>query len=142
MQPQNHQAVQLLTISLVSSGVDAVNVAPEFGVVETRSFIRLLAELRLRGCRDEFLRLAYDSGACRKWVKPDSVASDTDRAVMAGHYIFGSDEFREIKEEADRARRRNGVTVDIYLRNAVYEALERYLADVTLRRGHVTSEPG
>ncbi len=61
---------------------------------------------------------------------------------MVWHYIFGSDEFREIKEEADRACRRNGVTVDIYLRNAVYEALERYLADVTLRRGHVTSEPG
>ncbi|TDC00954.1 tagatose-6-phosphate kinase [Micromonospora fluostatini] len=114
--------------ALSGAGVDALNVAPEFGVVETRAFLRLLDRLGLTAQRDAFLAEAYASGLWRKWMAPDTAATDTDRAVIAGHYVYGSATFAEIKEVAAKAAIREGIDVDTYLRDAVAEAIERYAA--------------
>lgn len=70
-------------------GIGGVNVAPEFGVEQTRGLLELL-----RGAEeDEFLQLAYDSRKWEKWLLPNSKASDRDKAVIAGHYVFETGEF-------------------------------------------------
>ena len=46
-------------------GIHAVNVAPEFGVEETRSLLSILEENNLHALANEFLRIAYES---KKWV--------------------------------------------------------------------------
>jgi hypothetical protein len=112
---------------LMARGVAAINVAPEFGVVETRAFLGLLDRLGLAAERAEFLRLAHDSGAWRKWLKPDTTTSDADRAVIAGHYVYGSADFLALKAKAVHAGRRRGVDVDAELRDAVYHAQRHYL---------------
>jgi hypothetical protein len=119
-------------LALIDAGVDAINVAPEFGVVETRAFLRLLEELDLPRQRDSFLRLAYDSGAWRKWLAPNSSATDVHRSVMAGHYVFGTTEFKAIKVDVQRVCDTRGITIDGYLRGAIEVAMLRYLRTVDL----------
>jgi hypothetical protein len=112
--------------ALIANGADAINVAPEFGVIETREFLALLDRLGLAQEREDFLQLAHESGAWRKWFDYD--ASDLECAVVAGHYVFATDEFREIKQRADRLCRKQGHTVDNVLGAALDRALERYVA--------------
>ncbi|OXM48867.1 hypothetical protein [Amycolatopsis alba] len=112
---------------LMQRGVAAVNVAPEFGVVETRALLALLDELGLAAERDEFLRLAHDSGSWRKWLKPGTAATDHERAVIAGHYVFATDEFRELKDRIAR----QAPDVDHRLRAAIYDAQLHYLVHTT-----------
>jgi tagatose-1,6-bisphosphate aldolase non-catalytic subunit AgaZ/GatZ len=112
--------------ALLANGADAINIAPEFGVIETREFLALLDRLGLAKQREDFLRLAHESGAWRKWFEDDG--TDLERSVVAGHYVFATDEFREIKQQADNLCRKQGHTVDSVLGAALDRALERYAA--------------
>ncbi|WP_271189235.1 hypothetical protein [Dactylosporangium matsuzakiense] len=112
---------------LYSSGVDAVNVAPELGVAETRALLRLMDELGLGAQREAFLTLAYESQLWRKWLTPGSTAGDEERAVMAGHYVFSDDRFAGIREVvAVRAATRRGIGLDAYLRRSIELVISRY----------------
>lgn len=113
--------------ALVDGGVGAVNVAPEFGVTETRALLYLLGELGLTRQRDAFLALAYESGAWRKWLADGSAAGDLDRCVIAGHYVFGTEAFQDIEAEVARACEARGIDLGAHLRAAIQAAMERYL---------------
>lgn len=115
---------------LVRGGADALNLAPEFGVVESLAFLTLLQELRLNQERDEFMQLAYDSGGWCKWFCGDH-GTDEERSIVAGHYVFASDEFRDVKQRAETAcRKRQAGTVDGVLGAALDHALDRYAATI------------
>ncbi|MEX0717349.1 MAG: hypothetical protein WD066_12215 [Planctomycetaceae bacterium] len=107
--------------------IDAVNVAPEFGVVETRA---LLATLRRAGCdalAERFLELAFASRKWEKWMLPDSDADDVARAIIAGHYVYSTPEFAEIIAAARPACRGRGIDLDRELVSAVRGAILGYL---------------
>lgn len=106
-------------------GIHAANVAPEFGVAETRAFVRLLSEHGQHALLDAFLTLAYDSGKWKKWMLPETAATDRDRAIIAGHYVFADPKFVAIKAQAQEAL--NPVSVDGYLREQVEASIVRYL---------------
>ena len=53
----------------------------------------------------------------------DTNASDYDRAIIAGHYVFSSDECVALKEEA-RGRIKG---LDEYLKNKVKKSIFRYI---------------
>lgn len=110
--------------ALLDNGADAINLGPEFGVTETREFLALLQRLGLVQEREDFLQLAYESGAWRKWFDDD--ASDLECAVAAGHYVFATQEFGWIKQAADRLCRTQGHTVDSVLGAALDRTLERF----------------
>ena len=110
--------------SLLRNGTDAINIAPELGVIETRAFLDLLDELDLPDQRDKFLRLAYESGAWEKWLDGD--ATDLERCVVAGHYVFATEEFRDVKSRAEAACQPLGISVDGRLGEALDQGLERY----------------
>jgi hypothetical protein len=113
---------------LERAGVDALNVAPEFGVVESRALAALLRELGLNVQLERFLALSYESRSWEKWMRPGTRATDTDRALISGHYVFATDAFRDIKAAAvDRAERR-GIDLDARLRDAIAAAIEHYSA--------------
>ena len=113
---------------LMRAGVAAVNVAPELGVVETRALLALLEQAGQRGLIEDFLRLAYDSGAWRKWLRPNSRATDFERAVIAGHYVFASPQFAEIEQRLRHARGPDATPVDFCLRAAVGARVEQLMA--------------
>jgi tagatose-1,6-bisphosphate aldolase non-catalytic subunit AgaZ/GatZ len=112
---------------LAANGVSALNVAPEFGVVETRTLLGLMKEAGLSRVSENFLSLAFDSGRWRKWMKQDTKATDLDRAVVAGHYVFGTEEFRELKKQLAFAYDDSFNSVDKRLRTAIGHAVQHYL---------------
>jgi len=77
-------------------GIHAANIAPEFGVAETRAFISLLEEYQHNDLLDDFLQISYDSMKWKKWMLKNSNASFKDKAIIAGHYVFSSDKFIEV----------------------------------------------
>jgi len=104
-------------------GIHAANIAPEFGVAETKSFLDILKKKGQTQLYEEFLRIAYDSMKWKKWMLQDTDASDIDRAIIAGHYVFSSSEFLELKAKAN-AEISN---LDNYLKNKVKESIFRYM---------------
>jgi len=104
-------------------GIHAANVAPEFGVVETRAFVNILERNNQNDLLNEFLRIAYDSKKWTKWMLNDTNASNKDKSIIAGHYVFASDECIALKAEA-----RNRIKgLDDYLKNKVKESIYRYV---------------
>jgi tagatose-1,6-bisphosphate aldolase non-catalytic subunit AgaZ/GatZ len=114
-------------------GIHSANVAPEFGVAETRALLRLLEERGLRDLSDRFVELAYRSGSWCKWMIPDSTPEPLTCAVIAGHYVFSTPECRALKAEA-QSRLGSHVDLDGYLKSQVKIAIMRYLRNFRLVR--------
>lgn len=106
-------------------GIHAANVAPEYGVEETRAFLQILEENNKKDLADKFLKLAYDSNKWNKWMLPNTDATDRDRSIIAGHYVFATPEFKEIKEQATKDLK--NIDLDEYLKSRVKEAIMRYV---------------
>ena len=104
-------------------GIHAANIAPEFGVAETKAFVNILEKNSQNDLLDEFLRISYDSKKWAKWMLNDTDASDKDRSIIAGHYVFASDECIELKEQA-KSRIKD---LDEYLKIQVKKSIFRYM---------------
>lgn len=115
-------------------GIHSANVAPEFGVTETRAFLAILESNALTMLAERFLRLAYDSKKWGKWMLPDTLATERERAIIAGHYVFATPECVELKNEAKKVLARKGVNLDGYLKDRVKESILRYLRNFRLVR--------
>ena len=113
-------------------GIHAANVAPEFGVCESKAFCRIMEESGLEACKDRFLELAYGSDMWKKWMLADTTASDEDRALIAGHYVFSSNEFAQLKSEASEELAQKGRNLDDELRQAVKASVLRYVKHFNL----------
>lgn len=115
-------------------GIHAANVAPEFGVTESRALVEVLETNGLAELSDSFLQLAYDSNKWDKWMLPNSQATDRDRAIIAGHYVFSTAECIALKEEAGRALASKGIELEQHLRQHVKQSILRYLRNFRLVR--------
>lgn len=104
--------------------VAGVNIAPEYGVVETCG---LLYECKARNRNDianEFLGIAYRSQKWKKWMAPASTASTLDRSVIAGHYVFSDPRVVELKAEL-------GEDIDEALRGWVRKRIQRHVEELS-----------
>lgn len=108
-------------------GIHAANVAPEFGVAETKAFLDILETNGFHEIAEKFLGFAYDSKKWKKWMLPNTVATDRDRSIIAGHYIFSSDEFKELKIAASVELEKKGLYLDTHLKNRVKKSIQRYI---------------
>ena len=115
-------------------GIHAANVAPEFGVSETKAFVNILENNKLAPLADRFLQLSFESRKWEKWMLQDSQATDRDRALIAGHYIFSTPECLELKHEASTKLARNGIDLNGQLRLEVKRCIYRYLYNFRLVR--------
>lgn len=115
-------------------GIHAANVAPEFGVTETKALVTLLEANGLHKLAERFLKIAYDSNKWDKWMLPNSTATDRDRSLIAGHYVFSKPEVKELKIEANKELQRNGINLDEYLKHQVKLSIMRYLNHFRLVR--------
>jgi tagatose-1,6-bisphosphate aldolase non-catalytic subunit AgaZ/GatZ len=104
-------------------GIHAANIAPEFGVAETKAFIDILKESGHTDLLDEFLKISYNSMKWKKWMLKDTDANDTDRAIIAGHYILSSNEFIELKAKASSKIN----NLDSLLKSKVKGSIFRYM---------------
>jgi tagatose-1,6-bisphosphate aldolase non-catalytic subunit AgaZ/GatZ len=115
-------------------GIHAANVAPEFGVTETRELVSVLEDNGLSKLADRFLQLAYDSNKWEKWMLSNTGATDRDRSIIAGHYVFSKPECVELKTEACRTLALKGIELDQFLKGQVKKSILRYLRNFRLVR--------
>jgi flagellar hook protein FlgE len=123
---KEHNADYLSTDSLKWQprlGIHAANIAPEFGVAESKAFINLMENSNQNILLEEFLRISYESKKWEKWMINATSASDKDRAIISGHYIFSTAECLELKSQA----RFHIKDLDTQLKNKVKESIFRYM---------------
>lgn len=97
-------------------GIDAANIAPEYGVEESLAFIELLEGTGCRDLCERFLELSFSTRKWEKWMVPGSLASDREKAIWSGHYVFSHPAFDELKTEANCRLSKADIDVDGVLR--------------------------
>lgn len=122
---------------LMLHGVDAINVAPEFGVRETRSLLRLMGQARADDLRSEFLSIALESGRWSSWLGPRATsAADLQKATLAGHYVFAEPRVRAIVAALGaRLARSGGPSVGDVLTAEARALVSAYLGSTMVRAG-------
>jgi dTDP-glucose pyrophosphorylase len=109
-------------------GVTAINVAPEFGILQTKV---VLEHCRRKGRADlyeKFLDLAYASKKWKKWLRTPDLTTREEKAIIAGHYVFGTAAFKAIATEL-------GPELDEEIRRAVRHKLDWYARHLGLYQG-------
>ena len=115
-------------------GIHAANVAPEFGVAETNALVSVLETNGLAKLAERFLKIAYDSHKWDKWMLDKTTATDRDRSVIAGHYVFSKPEVKELKIEAGKELEHKGIHLEEHLKQQVKQSILRYLRNFRLVR--------
>jgi tagatose-1,6-bisphosphate aldolase non-catalytic subunit AgaZ/GatZ len=113
-------------------GIHAANVAPEFGVAETKALVHVLEANGLANLAERFLKISYDSNKWDKWMLENTRATDRDRSFIAGHYVFSKPEVRELKIAAGKELERKGIHLEEYLKQQVKKSILRYLRNFRL----------
>lgn len=113
-------------------GIHAANVAPEFGVAETNELVDVLEKNGLNKLAERFLKIAYDSNKWDKWMLDDTSATDRDKSLIAGHYVFSNPDVKELKIEAAKELVRKGIHLEEHLKQRVKQSILRYLRNFRL----------
>ena len=82
-------------------GLDAINIAPEFGGIETSCILKEIEELNRKDLFDIFYKLCHSSDRWKKWF-PSNFDPDLNKEQLikvSGHYVFSTDKILEIKKE-------------------------------------------
>ncbi|OGK18254.1 tagatose-6-phosphate kinase [Candidatus Roizmanbacteria bacterium RIFCSPLOWO2_12_FULL_40_12] len=111
-------------------GIHSANVAPEYGLAETQGLVELLEANNMKKLVEKFLKISFDSKKWEKWMLPNTKATDRERALIAGHYVFSKPEVIEIKKKA-QIRLKN-ISIDEYLKAKISDSIMRYLRNFRL----------
>ena len=81
-----------------SVGLDAINIAPEFGQLETLCYLEHMGE-----DIEDYYKICYDSKRWEKWVDNDFVPEDNKEELIkiCGHYVLSDKKFLDIKPNID-----------------------------------------
>jgi tagatose-1,6-bisphosphate aldolase non-catalytic subunit AgaZ/GatZ len=115
-------------------GIHAANVAPEFGVAETKALLSVLENNGLSDLADRFIQNSLASKKWNKWMLDNTTATDRDRAIIAGHYVFSTPEVLDIKAQAAIKLGAKGIHLDAFLKQQVKQSILRYLVNFRLVR--------
>jgi len=83
----------------MSLGLDSINIAPEFGLIETQTY---LDEIKNDETLEKFFQICYDSKRWVKWVNNDfdPYTNKIDLIKICGHYVLSNPLFlSEIKSQ-------------------------------------------
>lgn len=83
-------------------GLDSINIAPEFGQIETKIY---LSEIQDKQMFELFFKLCYESNRWVKWVGQDFDPFNNKEELIniCGHYVFSNQTFKEeIKSRLDK----------------------------------------
>ena len=115
-------------------GIHAANIAPEFGVGETKALIKILKENNLKKELDLFLEISFKSKKWKKWLIPGSNISDLEKSIISGHYIFSDYKFLLLKEKLKKIFIKKNINLDKYLRDRIKKLVYRYIKNFNLVR--------
>ena len=115
-------------------GIHAANIAPEFGVTETRALLNILETNNLKDLAEEFLSISYESMKWKKWILPNSKISKREKSIISGHYVFSNPKVLEIKEKAIFDLKGKGINLDYFLKKEISVCMKRILFNFRLIR--------
>ncbi|MCA9323294.1 MAG: hypothetical protein KDB53_21330 [Planctomycetes bacterium] len=124
-------------------GIDSLGIGPALAAQEMRIMAKLAEAIGYRSLKDELLQLSLDA---REWTRllPENLpASDYERALVGGLYVFGASGFQSIKARLEARCGAAGVLLDEILQDAHQRELRRYLRElgaVQVRQGVVDHE--
>ena len=111
-------------------GIHASNVAPEFGVTETKTLIELM-DYYSPNLKNNFIDLCIASNKWKKWVLSANV-SKLDKALICGHYVFSTTQGREIINEMKFIMKKKNFNLDDELKKSIKISITRYLKNFRL----------
>ena len=78
------------------AGLDCINIAPEFGQIETKEWMGVLHEYPQ--IVDKFYKICLESKKWVKWVSEDFKPEENKEELIkiCGHYVFSTPEFKQI----------------------------------------------
>jgi hypothetical protein len=116
-------------------GIHSANVAPEFGVSETKAFLNILEKNNLKLFAEKFLEISFNSKKWKKWILSNSTTTERERSIISGHYIFSNPDFIEIKKIASRElKAKTGIELDDFLKSEIKKSILRYLLNFRVLR--------
>ena len=79
-------------------GLDSINIAPEFGQLETLCYLEEMGE-----DIDEYYGICYESKRWEKWVDKDFIPENNKKELIkiCGHYVFSDERFLNMKPNID-----------------------------------------
>ena len=78
-------------------GLDAINIAPEFGQIETLCYIQALSDSYL----EKLYKICYNSKRWQKWICPEDAKNTKKLIQVCGHYVFTDNSFISFKPNLD-----------------------------------------
>ena len=100
-------------------GIHSVNIAPEFGVIETRALLSILENYNLKDLFNEFINESFNSKKWEKWLLENSSLSKLEKSIISGHYVFSSPKVIEIKSNAKRYLEKKDIDLEYQLKETV-----------------------
>lgn len=99
-------------------GLNSINIAPEFGQIETRTIIE---NINSKSIIEDIFKICYDSGRWIKWFPKDfdPYKNKMELIDVCGHYIFSISDFLDIKS--------NIKNIDEKIKNSLYKKIDDVL---------------
>ena len=114
-------------------GIHATNVAPEFGVEETKALLEYFKLHNDKLSEKKFINLAFKSNKWKKWmINKKDKKKDLNKAIIAGHYIFSSQSFKKLLKHFLKKNKLNEKTLDIFLKKNIKRSIMRYVKNFNL----------
>ncbi|TVQ66537.1 MAG: tagatose-6-phosphate kinase [Balneolaceae bacterium] len=113
-------------------GVHGLNVAPEFGVQESERLTELFRQYHLPEAEEAFLELSYESGKWKKWMLNGTAASDRDRSIISGHYVFATEKFAVLKDQLRHKMAGDQLDPDRVLTDHIKKSILRYVQGLNM----------
>jgi len=101
------------------SGIDAINIAPELGVLQT---MILLDNIKNKELLNKFIKYVVDKKKWMKWSIKNNNISDINKCLIAGHYHFNDNIMDSIWKEIDKDKIRTIWSHELKIR--ILEILE------------------
>ena len=78
-------------------GLDALNIAPEFGQIETLCYLETIQDI------EEWYKICYESKRWEKWVPKGFIPEQNKEELIkiCGHYVLSHPDFLKIKPDID-----------------------------------------
>lgn len=106
-----------------ASGLDAINIAPEFGQIESEYYLEVCKGTELF---EELYQICYNSGKWKKWVKDVKRISKEQIIMICCHYVLSYPEFiTSIKSNFPNSDKKIQKRIDSQLK-LLYEQTKNY----------------
>jgi len=89
-----------LVKSKFDNGLDCINIAPEFGQIETKVILNEIKNNQPE-LFDDFYQICYDSKRWVKWVDENFIPENNKEEIIniSGHYVLSEPNFLELKSK-------------------------------------------